>query len=824
MSTVDVPRIVTLARSPRYRRAAAGLAVGFVVLTGLTWGILSLAWPAAPVHVHVRWKPDVNETERVALERRFRLTSSVNTEGTSWEYELGDPSTANIRDIVQHERVDDTSHLNRVRYRPEFAQDRVRQIWVYSLALGGAGSILLLALAVAFPRTASFHLASLSEFSADVSPGTTAAGTPASSPRAIAMALGAGAAATLAMTSLAGAPPVSAAGALVIVYAGGYVAGSLLVTRADGLSLAVIRTVAGLLLTTIGFLLSLVLSIPWFVGPAACVAAAMVLRRRTAFSWPQVDIKVGADGVAAALLAIILLSPIAITYGYMAPGSFPPVFYNVDTAYSLEKVHALVAADSYPPGSLGNLGVRRTYHYATQAMAALISRSSGLPAHQSLFLIVLPLLVVGVVAAAFAAARYISPALPRSLAVPLLLISTPSLLRPFWGTLGPQLWAAVTSPDFSVAQVIGESGLWGFLSNEGQNVGGDFVILSTVAGIAAASSWGWALPAFLIGSAVLVKMPVGIALVAGFAVADMWRAVSKRSLWPSRQMLMIAAVFGATCLAFLWASYESNFFVELFPLYHLREMVDRGFAGFLFDFLWLLLPVLIVVAARIKDPEQRSVPLLVLAIGPLLVVNMTRTDNTGPAGGGSRDDWLQILHSVPFLVHAFALSLASRRWDRLGSPYRAAFLLAIVLAIAPVATAAGRYSFLLLRDREAGNDFVDNRSLAEALAVIPTNGTIIVTNDLRYPAGNFTRDDRQLQIPALFGHQAFAVNYAYEAIADRRELQRLLQQPNWSEPIGNAARAHHWTHLIIRKDYVHPAPIPLEQIFDNRDYAVFRFP
>ena len=99
-----------------------------------------------------------------------------------------------------------------------------------------------------------------------------------------------------------------------------------------------------------------------------------------------------------------------------------------------------------------------------------------------------------------------------------------------------------------------------------------------------------------------------------------------------------------------------------------------------------------------------------------------------------------------------------------------------------------------------------------------------MTNDLRYPAQNFARADRQMQIPALFGHQAFAVNFSYEPVEERRELQRLLQRPEWSDAIPEAARTHHWTHLVIRKDYVHPAPIPLEQIFENDFYAVFRFP
>jgi hypothetical protein len=130
---------------------------------------------------------------------------------------------------------------------------------------------------------------------------------------------------------------------------------------------------------------------------------------------------------------------------------------------------------------------------------------------------------------------------------------------------------------------------------------------------------------------------------------------------------------------------------------------------------------------------------------------------------------------------------------------------------------------MVLRHPDSGNDFVDNRSLAEALAAIPTRGTVIVTNDLRYPAGNFTRDYRQMQIPALFGHQAFAVNYAHEAVEERRPLQQLLQEPRWSRAIPDAARMYHWTHLLIHKDYVHPADIPLEKIFENELYQVFRF-
>ena len=626
----------------------------------------------------------------------------------------------------------------------------------------------------------------------------------------------------------AGESVLSAAGALAAVYVFGYVVGSLLVERVDeefGLAWSVIRTAAGLLLTTAGFLLSLVVSLPWFVGPVALVAAAVAIRRRAILSPPHAGRRFDLDGIVASVLALIIVSPILVSVLSMARGAFPPVFYNIDTAYALEKVHALIAADTYPPDSLSNVGIRRTYHYGTQAMAALISRSSGLLPHHSMFGVVLPLLTAGVLAAAATAARYLGPALPRSVSVPLLLLSIPTLANPFWGKLGSQLGSAASSSELSLGQMIGEYGLWGILSNEGPNVGADFVILASLAGMAAASSWGWTLPAFLIGIAILVKTPTGVALAAGFALMEAWRAAAAKDLRLSPQALMAGGTFIATGVMFFLISFESNFQVEAYPLFHVREMVGRGnLPGLAVDVVWMLLPVLIVLSAGIPDPERRSAPLLWLVIAPLIVVNVTRMDNTRPGGGGTGDDWFQMLHTVPFFIHAFTLSVASRRWHQFGRRRRTAFLLILAFTIGPVVVAAAHYSVRLLRDPESGNDFVDNRPLADALAVVPTRGTIIVTNDLRYPAGNFTRDYRQMQIPALFGHQAFAVNYAHEAVEERRPLQQLLQQPAWSDAILEAALQYKWTHFLVRKDYVHPEPIPLRMVFENESYTVFQFP
>jgi hypothetical protein len=807
----------------------------FVVAMVLAWGILSLVFPVEPVAIHVRWASWVTGAQRVELERQFQLQDREQSDGTTWSYRLADPSTDTIRALVQDEHVEDTDGLDRNRYRPvpEISWIRRQRGVLLFLASGIIGAIslrtlsILLIIVTAAGRRAAPALSAMRSDFTGVMPSNAAAPTDwRHNVRVTAAVLLSGVLIGVAMWLLAGANLGASLGALVVVYTGGYLVGSLLVARVERLSFAIVRTSAGLMLTSVGFLLSLVLYLPWFVVPGALLVMTLILRGRTAFAWPHEAIRVRWDGVAAGMLVAILVSPIAIAFFRMAPGPFPPVFYNVDTAYGLEKVHALVIAHSFPPPSLSNLGVTRTYHYGIHAMAALISRGSGLLPHHALFLIVLPLLAVGTVAAAVAAARELAPALPLSIAMPLMLIAAPYLTRSFSDDFGPRLWAAATSGRFTLDWIVGDYDLWGIFSNEAQNT--DFLILGSIAGMAAAPVSGWVLPAFLIGSSVLFKTTTGIALVSGFMLAAAWQGIASRQYRPLAPTLLVAVVFAATFGVFFIASFSSAFRVELYPLEHLRGIVNDGRLvsgrGFLFDSLWLFLPALIVLTARGDSPERLSIPLLLMAVAPLLVINMTRLVHVGNGGEGAGLDWVQIPRSVPFLVHAFALSLAGTRWRQLGRPRRLAFFLAAAVVIAPVVIAAEHYSSRLLRVPESGHEFVDNRTIAEALQTIPTEGSIIVTNDLRYPADNFGRDDRQMQIPALFGHQAFSANFSYEPVEDRRELQQLLQRPEWTDAISTSARRHHWTHLVIRKDYVHPSPIPLKRIFENDSYAVYQFP
>jgi hypothetical protein len=125
-------------------RVAGILVLGFVVAGAAAAALLLMAIPSGPVPVNVRWKPDVTSERRAALESELHLTEGHLTEGTTWAYLLTEPSGDRIRTLIQHPSVDDTAHLNRVRFRPAFEYDRERRVLFYSGVAGAIGALAFL--------------------------------------------------------------------------------------------------------------------------------------------------------------------------------------------------------------------------------------------------------------------------------------------------------------------------------------------------------------------------------------------------------------------------------------------------------------------------------------------------------------------------------------------------------------------------------------------------------------------------------------------------------------------------------------------------------
>lgn len=117
-------------------RAAAVLAIGFLVAAPAAWALILWMIPPYAVRLNVRWTPDVDASARAGLERQLGLTQGEPTEGTTFVYYLEAPTTDRIRALVQHPSVDDTAHINRIRFRPELAQDRERRAILYAVPTG----------------------------------------------------------------------------------------------------------------------------------------------------------------------------------------------------------------------------------------------------------------------------------------------------------------------------------------------------------------------------------------------------------------------------------------------------------------------------------------------------------------------------------------------------------------------------------------------------------------------------------------------------------------------------------------------------------------
>jgi hypothetical protein len=110
--------LLTLMRFNRIRRCddrrltLVLAAVSVVSLAGSVTARTTAPSPFAP-RIHVRWADGVSEAQRTTLERDFALLAGIRREGTTWEYDLAQPSRATIRALIDSPTVADTHYLDR---------------------------------------------------------------------------------------------------------------------------------------------------------------------------------------------------------------------------------------------------------------------------------------------------------------------------------------------------------------------------------------------------------------------------------------------------------------------------------------------------------------------------------------------------------------------------------------------------------------------------------------------------------------------------------------------------------------------------------------
>jgi hypothetical protein len=129
--------------------AALSCAIAIIALPII---VRLVAGPPGAV-VHVRWETSIDASARQKLEARFRLADGEPLGGSTWRYDLLDPSRENIRDLVRNPAVADTQHIDRSRFTPVETTRTARR---GRLASGGILVTAADRVALALPVIASF--------------------------------------------------------------------------------------------------------------------------------------------------------------------------------------------------------------------------------------------------------------------------------------------------------------------------------------------------------------------------------------------------------------------------------------------------------------------------------------------------------------------------------------------------------------------------------------------------------------------------------------------------------------------------------------------
>ena len=596
-----------------------------------------------------------------------------------------------------------------------------------------------------------------------------------------------------------------------------YLASSDLISAPDRRpTLAQAVTASTLGLVCLGFVLLLLrwLSLPLFIMVAILfAAAAMTAYRRRGFLLPRLDAASGLSHVMIAVIAAFVL-PGAIGGLMMAVGEYPGVFFNADTPYRLTHTYELIEDRGLPPLSLSNLGIRLGYHYAAPATAASVALITGLPVHASFF-ITIAIAILGIVAITILLANSVRGKIPFLLAFSLMLISTPllglSLAKATreWNS-DPQLFQN-HFPDITVYLGTFLFLITLYASFDLRNARRSMLAVLAVA-LLAVTKTGY-LPT------------AGLVLLAGAIVQSY---CSRNPTW----LLLPAGAFVASLAVTTITGTSSN--VQLgFQPFFLFEHFPTKAAKYGLDLLLLVVPAIgyawLAGTPKNASPTQRARLwiICIALVGLMGYLNLfggytIRSD-------GSREPYGNLIEplkvTAKLLVVATILVLAAY-WN----PARRKLNIAIILYFACIIVLSlshrTMHALKLYFQPESGHEYVDNRAIAKALVSIPVPESVIVTNDLRYPANNYKRDQRQMQIPAIFGHQAYAANTVYEVYTDvgqRLAWQRLLANSTWDPEIVEIARDQGWTHLLINKGAPHPSRIPLKMLFDNTNYSVYAF-
>ena len=602
--------------------------------------------------------------------------------------------------------------------------------------------------------------------------------------------------------------------ALFLLFIMAYLAGVSLMPaneRVVGVSEAILHFVMGLVLLTLLFLLSKFAYLPWFASliPIALLSIKAIWQGQYRIQRSPNYGK--GELLTASALSLTAMLPILIMGHYMATSAYPGVFFSVDSPYFLHQVYALMTTSGYPPPTFELYGYAFKYHYGVQALAAIISLATGIKPHTVMFGLVVPLL------------QFLTSLLVYFLITQ---VVRKGYLR--WVVFGVFLIGAkhhiLDYLDGDIIRDIVQVERYHFRYAHPPSVMGMVMTLATLGCVLTYQKKSLRIVAtLLVGLMPMVKIPYAAFTGAGYATFLFGKYVRHRD----KNLMFHLFTAGALCILTYFFLAERNYgilSVSKIKVFGVIAMTQPWQLVTVSVYAALTL-VLLLFVWRFRTTDQiRSLGMFLLGIFVLFLLVKFR--------GGNSHQFIDPA-IVPIIIFLLSVGLASCSESKQHKWYRKGYVGALLIAMIPGLVSLVGHTYILLTEPAEGHEYVSNAKIGEVLSRIPTQGTLIVTNDLRYPAENYIRKNRQGQFAGILGHANLATNFRYVRVpkTERAALRKLRNQidqlfcgDGWKpKEVEAFKQTYPITHLVIHKHYPHPNGIPLEKVHENEDYILYVF-
>ncbi|SVC92926.1 uncharacterized protein METZ01_LOCUS345780, partial [marine metagenome] len=153
----------------------------------------------------------------------------------------------------------------------------------------------------------------------------------------------------------------------------------------------------GVLLAGLLYVLAKIAQLPGeLVVPIAFITLSAVnaVRRKGALM-PNFALSSYPESIVFFLLFLVFCGSVLVGSLMMGIGEYPHVFFNGDTPLRLTHAYEIAQMSDYPPEALTTKDIYRPYHYGGPASVAVLAAITGLALHKAMFLVVLPVLLIG---------------------------------------------------------------------------------------------------------------------------------------------------------------------------------------------------------------------------------------------------------------------------------------------------------------------------------------------------------------------------------------------------------------------------------------------